>query len=211
MATDLAALVARLRAFKDPAGLDVLAVGCGGGQLASYLAGARSIIALDIDGEALQRFAAALSVLGAPAPCRMIEGPLEAWDGRVDLAFFEFCLHEMQDPDGALAYAGKRASYILVADHYPGSIWALCTGEGEKVERAWKAAAVRKPSSLEIVDAVQVFRDFDELEGRVASQGEPALNYIQRYRDKRDLLIPMRWAMALFQGTEVNSEGKENR
>lgn len=210
MGTDLAALVARLRAFKDPAGLEVLAVGCGGGQLAAYLAGARSIVAVDIDGQALERFSEALNALGAKAAPRCIQGPPEAWDGRADLAFFEFCLHEMPDPGGALDHARRRASAVMVADHYPGSIWALCTGEGEKVERAWRAAEARRPAAVEVVDAVQAFRDYDELKARVTSQGEPALSYIRRYGSQRDLRIPMRWAMALFPGKRAGGAGEEN-
>jgi ketosteroid isomerase-like protein len=178
--------------------------------LAAYLAGARSIVAVDIDGQALERFAATLNALGAKAIHQCIQGPLEAWDGRADLAVFEFCLHEMPDLGVALDHARCRAAEVIVADHHPGSVWARCTGEGEKVERAWRAAEARRPSAVEVVDAVQEFQDYDALEARVASQGEPALAYIQRYRGCTDLRIPMRWAMALFPGEPAERAGKEN-
>jgi hypothetical protein len=116
----------------------------------------------------------------------------------------------MPDPGGAIDHARCRAAEVIVADHYPGSVWALCTGEGEKTEGAWRAAEARRPSAVEVVDAVQAFQDYDALEARVASQGEPALAYIQRYRGHTDLRIPMRWAMTLFPGKKADGAGEEN-
>ena len=208
MATDLSAIVARLRGFRDPAGLDVLAVGCGGGQLAGYLQEARTVTALDIDGEALERFHAAFRQVSGRTPDRCIVGGLEAWDGAADLVFLEFCLHEMPDPADAVQTAVQRAAEVLVADHYRGSPWALCTGEADKVERLWRALEGLHPAAFQSVEALQRFDDYEQLRGRVGGQGREAIEHIQRYRGERDLRIPMWWAMARFPG---NGPGNAER
>jgi len=40
--------------------------------------------------------------------------------GSFDVVYFEFCLHEMHDPEKALIHAKKLAPDIVVFDHSPG-------------------------------------------------------------------------------------------
>ena len=58
-----------------------------------------------------------------------------------DVVYFEFCLHEMADPQKALTHAKNLARDTVVFDHSPDSEWI------STVRKRTRSAAARKPWS----------------------------------------------------------------
>jgi hypothetical protein len=86
----------------------------------------------------------------------------------------------------------------VVFDHAPGSTWAWHAAEEDKVLRstqAMKRRGIRRRAEFE---GEQRFRDYAELHDKVAGQGPTAVERIARFRDLRDIVIPMRYLAALL-------------
>jgi len=47
-------------------------------------------------------------------------------------------------------------------------------------------------------DAVQVFKDYEELYAKVKGQGETSLARIAKYKRKTDIVIPMSYGLVLI-------------
>jgi hypothetical protein len=80
-----------------------------------------------------------------------------------DVVYFEFCLHEMNDPCLALTHAQSLAPNPVVFDHSAGSEWAFHAAEDNKVRRSSEAVqnfgTRRRVTRL----TVQHFRNHAEL------------------------------------------------
>lgn len=170
----------------------------GGGQLMGYAPRARRVTAVDSDAAAVALLAGKIEELGLPNTA-VQQAAFLAFDGRADLVFFEFCLHEIERPEAALAHAFSIAAEMLVADHAPQSAWAWCTAETEKAARGW-AAVERYPARREALDvhALQHFPDLAALRARIAVLGEPSLSRVLDHRDQRDIVIGMDYRLALI-------------
>jgi predicted RNA methylase len=201
MATDLARIVAALTAFYPFNGKTVIAVGAGGGQLAGYARGARRVIAVDPDPEALGRLAVRIRDLGLEEKYELLPTRITAVERRGEVVLFEFSLHEIPDPAGALESAARLAPEVLVIDHAPGSLWSWNAAEDTGVAAAWEAVEHSKLRVLrqQRVEAIQSFPSYDQLAARLAGQGPESLNRIAALRGRAPIEIPMPYRLALLE------------
>ncbi len=200
MAADIHAIIRDLESFYDFTGKSVIHVGAGGGQLVAYAHRARSVTAVDPDPAAVDRLEAALRAAGLADRFQVVNGRFEAVTAPADIVFFEFCLHEIDDPAAALAHARTLAPDIVVIDHVPDSPWVWLMDEEGKLTRSWGAvgrAPVNREASFE---GLQRFNVFQELHTKLQSLGEPTLTRIQKYQDCRDFTIGMDYQIALIHG-----------
>ncbi|HVO82645.1 MAG TPA: hypothetical protein VMT28_18090 [Terriglobales bacterium] len=115
-----------------------------------------------------------------------------------DAVYFEFCLHEMDDPEQALIHAKSLAPDIVVYDHSPGSEWIYYGAEEDKVARS---AAVMERFGIrrrERFQAEQRFGNHAELLAKVSLQGPVAIERAQRFAGATDIVIPMSYELNLL-------------
>jgi predicted RNA methylase len=198
VATDLEEIVGNITSFYELAGKTIVTVGAGGGQLIGYARQARAVIAVDRDAGALERLAERLEAQGLADRFTLVHGELLALRPQGDVIVFEFCLHEMEDPDRALLHALELGPEVLVIDHAPGSPWMWYAAEESGVERAWTAVARMSVGRQLDVAAVQRFADYTELTAKMARQGPHSLERIARYQGEVDITIPMPYRLALL-------------
>jgi len=196
--TDVRQIVLELSAFYDFTGKTVIAVGAGGGQLVEYARPARRVIAIDRDTAALDRLAARLPACGLADKFRLVAGDLLDVRPSGDVVVLEFCLHQMADPERALAHARELAPDVLVIDHAPGSLWEWYAAEDSSVEAGWKAAERGLIRRQETVEAWQRFPDYAALEAKLAPQGPASLERINARRGETAISIPMPYRLALL-------------
>lgn len=198
MATDLAEIVGRLTSFYDFTGRTVVSVGAGGGQLVEYARRAQRVIAVDPDAAAMERLRVRLESLELLDRFTLLRDDVLAVRPRGDVVLFEFCLHLLPDPERALVHASQLAPDVLVIDHAQGSQWIWCAAEEGGVAAAWAAVAHRSVRRTLDVSASQRFRDFGELEARLAAQPPRSRARIATHREKRDITIDMPYRLALL-------------
>ena len=191
MATDYARLSRDLSRFYDFTGKVVLYVGAGGRQLLSPSVRTRKWIAIDKDAEALHQLKAEAAAQGTQDPVEVIAARFEEVTRAGDVVYFEFCLHEMDDPEAALSHARSLAPDIVVYDHSVGSEWIFFGAEEDKVARSSAAMERFGIRRREKCFAEQRFGSFDELLARVAPQGPLAIERAQRFARATDIVIPM--------------------
>ena len=83
-------------------------------------------------------------------------------------------------------------------DHAPGSRWSWCAAEERLVDGAWAAVGQRPVRRQADVEAVQRFRDYAELEARLAAQPPESRERIRAYRAGGEISIPMPYRLALL-------------
>jgi SAM-dependent methyltransferase len=198
LATDTREIALSLSAFYDFAGATVVDVGAGGGQLVEYARAARRVIAVDRDPAALDRLAARLRDCGMTDKFELVARDLLDVDTRGDVVLFEFCLHQMAEPGRALAHGRALGDQVVVIDHAPGSRWSWYAAEDRQVGAAWDAVgrwSIRQERDLL---AWQRFRDFGELEARLAACRPESRERIEPLRGELDISIPMPYRLALL-------------
>jgi predicted RNA methylase len=198
MAVDLQQLTAKLVRFYDFAGKTVLFVGAGGRQLLDPSAGTRKLIAIDQDGESLQELKANIVAKGWQNFMEVVAANFEDVSLSGDVVYFEFCLHEMNDPQNALSHAHTLASDIVVYDHSPTSEWIYYGAEEDKVAHsaaAMERFGIRRRAAFH---AEQRFQDYAELLARLAGQGELAIQRAQRFAGATNIAIPMDYEVVLL-------------
>lgn len=200
MAADIHAIIRDLESFYDFTGKTVIHVGAGGGQLVAYAHRARSVYAVDPDPAAVARLETALRAADLAERFQVVSGRFEEVTATADVVFFEFCLHEIDDPAAALAHARTLAPEAVVIDHAPDSPWVWLMDEGGKLTRSWRAVAQTTVSRQAVFTGIQRFQFFQELQAKLESLGEPTLTRIQEYRDRRDFTIGMDYRTALIAG-----------
>lgn len=198
MATDIALILRRLEAFYAFDGKTVLHVGAGGGQFIAYAARAGRVVAVDPDPEAVDRLKGAVRDAHLADRVHVLQTDFFSVTQTADVAFFEFCLHEIPDPARALAHARTLAPETLVADHAPGSRWSWFCGEEDKVRGSWEAVDALRPALAARFIGRQEFRDFGELDAKIGMLGEPTTGRIAGYRDQADFTIEMPYRFALI-------------
>jgi len=114
-----------------------------------------------------------------------------------DVVYFEFCLHEMDDPQKALAHGRTLAPDIVVFDHSLGSEWVFYAAGEEKVRRSTEAVERFGVRRSETFHTGQHFRDHAEL-AKVTVEGDVAIQRAQRFAGATDIVIPMSYQLALL-------------
>lgn len=198
MATDVRRIVANLAAFYDFTDRTVAAVGAGGGQLVEYGRPARRVIAVDRDEAAIGQLAGRVAERGLADRFTLVTGDFLRVRPFGDVVLFEFCLHEMAEPERALRHAGDLTGDVLVMDHSPKSRWSWYAAEENRVEAGWKAVERRPIRRQEDFEAFQHFRDYEELEARLGAQGPASRRRIGPLRGRTEISIPMPFRMALL-------------
>jgi hypothetical protein len=191
MATDYARLSRDLGRFYDFTGKVVLYIGAGGRQLLAPSVRTRKCIAIDKDAEALQQLKAEAATPGAQNSMEVIAARFEDVTRTGDVVYFEFCLHEMDDPEAALTHARSLAPDLVVYDHSVGSEWVFFGAEEDKVARSSAAMERFGIRRREKFSAEQRFANFDELLAKVSPQGPIAIERAQRFAGATDIVIPM--------------------
>lgn len=198
MATDVGLVVRNLLASYTFAGKTVVSVGAGGGQLVEYGRAARRVVAVDGDGEALRRLSGVLATKGLSERFELVCSDVLHVSERGDVVLFEFSLHEMPDPDRALAHARSLAPDVVVLDHAPGSDWAWHVVEEEKVRRSAEAMRRFGVRSERFFLGEQRFADHAELLAKVAVQGPLAVERAERFRGETGIVIPFGYEAVLL-------------
>ena len=198
MATDYSKLSENLSRFYDFAGKVVLFVGAGGRQLLDPAEPTRKLIAIDKDIGALGQLEKDLAAKGLEDSVELVGGRFEEVALLGDVAYFEFCLHEMNDPDRALRHARSLSPDIVVYDHSPGSEWIYYGAEEDKVSRSSAAMERFGIRRRQAFYAEQRFGNFAELLGKVGPQGPLAIERAQRFAGATDIVIPMNYELDLL-------------
>ena len=198
MATDIDAIVDKLRSFYDMKEKSVIHVGAGGGQLIGYAVNAESVLAVDSDRHAVARLEMAIQELNLADRFSVVQEEFSSISDKADVVFFEFCLHEMDDPGEALLHAQALAPEIVVVDHLPESPWAWHTCEEGKAARSWAAVRQLGIAREASFNATQHFETYQELLSRIQVLGEQAITRSRQVSGQEDIRIGKGYAMALI-------------
>jgi precorrin-6B methylase 2 len=198
LAADYGQLTRNLNRFCDFTGKVVLFVGAGGRQLLDPSIRTRKLIAIDQDVEALSQLKTNVAAKGMQGCVDIVGSSFEEVALRGDVVYFEFCLHEMEDPQKALFHARTLAQDIIVFDHLPGSDWVFHAAEEDKVRRSAEAMERFGVRRRETFCTEQRFRDHAELLVKVAGQGAIARQRAQRFAGTTNIAIPMSYELALL-------------
>ena len=197
MAADYGQLAENLRWFYDFTGKVVLFVGGGRKATARSLHQSQEADCHDRDVESLIELKTNVAT-GVRGSVVVVVPTFEevTWGG--DVVYFEFCLHEMADPQKALTHARSLAADIVVLDHLPDSDWVFHVAEEDKVRRSTEAIerfGVRRRATFR---GEQRFRNHAELLTEVTVQGAIALERAQRFAGALNIVIPMTYELALL-------------
>jgi len=191
LAADYGQMTENLRCFYDFTDKIVLFVGAGGRQLLDLSIRTRKVIAIDENVQSLSELKSKNSV-------EVVGSRFEDVALRGDVVYFEFCLHEMDDPGKALCHARTLAPDIVVYDHAPGSEWVFYGDEEEEVRRSAEAMERFGVRRRETLRTEQRFRDHAELLAKVSPQGAIAIQRAQRFAGAMNIVIPMSYELALL-------------
>lgn len=195
MATDIKKLIGNLTAFYDFAGKTIISVGAGGGQLIEYGRNAKKVYAVDNDLSAIKRLEENLTKSGLSDKFETIHSDFYDVKIKCDVVIFEFCLHEMVDPEKAILHAKSLGENVVVIDHWTESDWAYYVDEKEKVFASWGAINKFKSIKKEVHESVQIFADYEELYQKVKIMGEVSISRIAPFKEQVNLTIPMSYGI----------------
>jgi hypothetical protein len=199
MAADYQQMLQNIRRFYGFSGKEVVAVGAGGGPLTDLVLESRKLIVIDNDPSAIRRWEAKVAAEGLRDRVDVIPADFCEVSPRGDVVYFEFCLHEMDDPGQALRHALTLAPEALIFDHLPDSEWAFHAAEEDKVRRSTDALAGFACARRQAFRTEQRFADYQQLRDKVSCQGEVALQRAERYRSMADIVIPMTYGLTLLE------------
>ena len=198
MATDYAKLTENLCRFYDFRDKVVLFIGAAGRQLLDPATRTRKLIAIDRDVEALRELKANIIAQGLQDSVEVVGASFEEVTSHGDAVYFEFCLHEMDDPEKALVHAKSLAPDIVVYDHSPGSEWIYYGAEENKVSRSSAAMERFGIRRRQTFHAEQWFGNHAELLAKVSPQGPVAIARAQRFAGATNIVIPMGYELNLL-------------
>jgi hypothetical protein len=200
VAVDYRELSRQLTRFYDFTDKVVLYVGAGGRQLFDLGTRTKKTIAIEQDSEALRQLQANIAAGEVQNCVEVVASSFEEVAAcRGDVVYFEFCLHEMADPSGALVHARSLAPDIVIFDHLADSPWSFYAAEDEQVRRAGEAAERFGIRRREKFETMQRFADYSELYAKLDSQGPIATERAWRDFDGRaNIAIPVRYYLALL-------------
>ena len=160
-------------------------------------AGASSILAVDSDGDAVQRLREAVALRSWHVPPTVVHADFLDVRARADVVFFEFCLHEMDDPDRVLAHARTLAPELCIIDHAPDSPWTWYATESDKAARSWAAAERAGIVRMETHTTPQRFATHADLVAKVGVMGEEAVARAAAFAGRTGFSIEMRYRLAV--------------
>jgi len=198
MSTDLQIMGNNLCEFYDFTDKVVVSVGAAGGQFYEYAFPAWHVIAVDHDIRGLERLKESLLKEGILDGFTLVHSDFYEFKAEGDLLMFDYCLHEIPDPEKAIHHALTMSSRILINDHWPDSEWAYIVNEDVKVKRSWEAIEKFCISKMQRYDTSQLFRDYEELLQKVKGQGDIAIKRIKKYQGMKDFQIPMSYGLVLI-------------
>jgi hypothetical protein len=196
--TDYAKLSENLSRFYDFTDKVVLFIGAGGKQLLDPATHTKKMVAIDKDADALRELQARIAAQGLQDKVEVIGADFRDVTFRGDVVYFEFCLHEMEDPEKALTHAKSLAPDVVVYDHSPGSEWIYYGAEEDKVSRSsavLERFGIRKRQTFM---AEQRFANYDELLAKVCPQGGLAIERTKRFVKSKRIVIPMKYELNLL-------------
>lgn len=197
MAVDYGILRENLRQFYDFAGKIVLYVGAGGKQLLDPAIKTKKLIAIDQDALLLEELKASVAA-DDRTNVEVMAARFEDVSISADVVYFEFCLHEMNDPEDALRRARRLAPDTVVFDHMAGSEWVFFGAEEDKVRRSATAIEQFGFRRREHFLLAQQFRDHTELLAKISAQGALAIERAQRFAGATGITIPMPYELVLL-------------
>jgi Methyltransferase domain len=205
MAADYKQMEQNFRRFYDFSGKTVVGVGAGGGPFTDLVCESKKLIVIDKDPAAIQQWEARIAAVGLKDRVdkdrvEIVQADFCATSPRGDVVYFEFCLHEMDDPSQALRHALTLAPEVLVFDHLPDSEWAFQGAEEDKVRRSTDALANFHCVRRQAFRTEQRFENYQQLLDKVSPQGALALQRAERYRDAGAIAIPMTYGLSLLCG-----------
>jgi Methyltransferase domain len=198
MVVNRSKLTANLTRFYDFKGKSVLYIGAGGGQLLGPTSGVRKVVAIDSNPGSLKGLRAEAKTRWAGIPLTIVPHSFETVNLRGDVAYFEFCLHEMHDPRKALERAHSLAADTVVMDHLPDSRWMYYGAEETHALRSTEAAeafGIRRSKKLW---AMQKFKDFEELAARMRGQGKLSEQRLHALDGAKNIRIRMDYGIYLL-------------
>jgi hypothetical protein len=198
LAADYAQLTRNLLRFYDFTNKVVLFVGAGGRQLLDPSVGTKKLIAIDQNVEALRELAANVAARRIQISMEVMGSKFEEVAVTGDVTYFEFCLHEMADPETALTQAKNLARDIVVFDHSPDSEWSFYGAEEDKVRRSTQAMERFGLRDRKRFQTEQRFKDYAELLAKVSAQGPTAIQRVQRFAGATDIVISMPYELDLL-------------
>jgi|SRR5271165_5771666 len=198
MAADYEQMARNIRQFYSFSGKTVLGVGAGGGPLTGLVLEARKLIVIEKDPTAIRPWEAKVAAEGLQVQVDVIQADFCETSPRGDVVYFEFCLHEMNDPRQALRHALALAPEVLIFDHLPDSEWAFHAAEEDKVRRSTDALAEFTCARHKAFRTEQRFAEYQQLVDKVSRQGEVALQRAERYRGTAEIAIPMTYGLTLL-------------
>jgi tRNA G37 N-methylase Trm5 len=198
LAADYGELTENLSRFYDFTGKVVFFVGAGRRQLFDFSVKTRRVIAIEQDVEAVSQLKANIRTKGIEDSVDVVCANLEDVTSSGDVVYFEFCLHEMPDPQRALAHAKTLARDIVVFDHLADSEWAFCAAEDENVRRSAEAIAGFPVRRRQTFCTAQSFKDYTELLAKISLQGQLAIERAQRFAGATNIIIPMSCELVLL-------------
>jgi hypothetical protein len=198
LATDYAKLTENLNGFYDFTGKVVLFIGAAGRQLLDPSTRTRKMIAIDKDVDGMRELKAKIAAQGLQDSVEIVGASFEEVTLYGDVVYFEFCFHEMKNPEKVLTHAKSLASDIVVYDHSPGSEWIYYGAEENNVSRS---AAVMERFGIrrrQTFHAQQRFGNYAELLAKVSPQGPLAIERVKRFAGAMNIVIPMNYELHLL-------------
>jgi hypothetical protein len=187
-----------LHRFYDFTGKVVLFVGAGGRQLLDLGTPLKKLVAIDKDLDALRELKKDVLAKGLQNSVEVVASNFEEVACCGDVVYFEFCLHEMDDPQKALAHAKVMATDIVVYDHSPGSEWAYYVVEEEKISCSYRAMERFGIRRRQIFRDEQRFANHAELLAKVGTQGPVAIERARPFASSTGIVIPMSYELNLL-------------
>ncbi|MGA7630925.1 MAG: hypothetical protein WCB11_09160 [Terriglobales bacterium] len=198
MTADYGQLIRNLSCFYDFTGKVVLYVGAGGRQLLDPSVAIGKLIAIDRDVKSLKELKEKSKLQRMHNSIDIVGRDFEDVGSCGDVVYFEFCLHEMDDPDKALSHARTLAPDTVVFDHLPDSEWVFHAAEEEEVRRSAEAMEHFGVRRCERFCAEQRFQDHAELLAKVTVQRPIAIQRAERFIGIMNISIPMSYEIALL-------------
>jgi len=198
VATDYAKMTQNLCDFYDFPGKTVLFIGAAGRQLLNPAIGTKKVIAIDKDIDGLRELKTKIAAQGRQDSIEVVGAKFEDVTVQGDVVYFEFCFHEMDDPESALLHAKSLAPDLVVYDHSPGSEWIYYGAEETNVLRSSAVMARFGIRRRQTFHAEQQFGDYAELLAKVSPQGALAIERIQRFATATNIIIPMSYELNLL-------------